>query len=212
MPGKIPKDKYINIDTISQDIDNCIIEYCDKYGINLNDYNMRVNIKHNEVNNMLRYVYKCLFKPNITLPNNQKSYVDYENIDLLQVLADKFIDICMMFNKSLGLMSFALLVGCDYATIYLWMQDNGKSNPLRFKLLKNIQENHKNQHIALLNDTPVGALAVANNDIETGLEWSKQQAIQSASNTVYLIPSERLDKLKLPGTTKTGLDVSTNHD
>ena len=197
MPGSIPKDKYINIDTISQDIDNCIHDYCLQYGINLQDYNTRVNIKHNEVNNILRYIYKCLFKPDRTLANNQRSYVDYNNIELLQVLADKFIDICLLFNKSLGLSSFALFVGCDYSTIYLWLQDSGKSNPLRFEILKNIQENHKAQHIALLNDTPVGAMAVANNDRELGLNWSANQLQQIANNTVYLIPSERVDRLKL---------------
>jgi hypothetical protein len=53
------------------------------------------------------------------------------------------------------------------------------------------------QQINLLNSSPVGALAVANNDIETGLEWSKQQAAQLAQNTVYILPSERMERLKL---------------
>ena len=198
MPGSIPKDKYININTISQDIDNCINDYCLQYGINLQDYNTRVNIKHNEVNNILRYIYKTLFKPNITLCNHQTSYIDYNNIELLQVIADKFIDICLLFNKSLGLMSFALMSGISYATIYNWMNADGeKINPERLEVLKNIQECHKMEQIGLLNDSPVGALAVANNDIETGLEWSKQNAQQIASNTVYILPSERVDKLRI---------------
>ena len=49
----------------------------------------------------------------------------------------------------------------------------------------------------MLNDTPVGALAVANNDHETGLEWSKNQLQQIAQNAVYLLPSERVDRLRL---------------
>lgn len=199
MPGSIPKDKYININTISQDIDNCINDYCLQYGINLQDYNTRVNIKHNEVNNLLRYIYKNLFKPNITLCNHQTSYIDYNNVELLQVVADKFIDICLLFNKSLGLMSFALMSGISYATIYNWMNaDSEKINLKRLEVLKSIQECHKMAQIGLLNDTPVGALAVANNDVETGLEWSKQQALLQANNTVFLLPSERMDKLKLP--------------
>ena len=71
------------------------------------------------------------------------------------------------------------------------------TNPARFKVLKSIQECHKLAQINLLNDTPVGALAVANNDVETGLEWSKQQAQQIGQNAIYILPSERMDRLKL---------------
>lgn len=199
MPGKIPKDKYINIDTISEDIDNCINDYCIRYNIDITDYKSRVNIKHNEVNNILRYIYNTLFKPNITLCNHQKSYIDYNNIELLSVIADKFIDICLFFNKSLGLMSFALMTGINYKTIYNWINETNqeKANLERLQIIKNIQEAHKMEQIGLLNDSPVGALSVANNDLETGLEWSKQSNNQLTANTVYLIPSERVDKLKL---------------
>jgi translation elongation factor EF-Ts len=88
--------------------------------------------------------------------------------------------------------------GISYATIYNWMNADGeKINPERLEVLKNIQECHKMEQIGLLNDSPVGALAVANNDTETGLEWSKQNAQQIASNTVYILPSERVDKLRI---------------
>ena len=94
-------------------------------------------------------------------------------------------------------MSFSYMVGINYATLALWLQNDEKSNPARFGVLKSIQESHKAQHIALLNESPVGALAVANNDVETGLQWSQNQAITAAANAVYLIPSERLKRLNL---------------
>ena len=128
--------------------------------------------------------------------NNQKSLIDYNDTDLLQVLADKFIELCMRFNKSLGLMSFGFMIGCDYSTLMRWLSDR-ESNPIRYDILKGIQEGHKVVHIGLLNETPVGALAVANNDIETGLNWSANQAQQITNNTVYLIPSERVNRLNL---------------
>jgi hypothetical protein len=196
MPGSIPKDKYIDVNTISQQIDKCIDSFLDEMGIS-KDYNSIVNIKHSTVNLMMSYIYEHLFKPNQTLCNNQNSYVDYENIELLTVLANKFIQICQRFNKSLGLMSFGYMLGADYSTLYRWLNAEESNSP-RCKVLKYIQESHKTQQISLLNDSPVGALAVANNDIETGLEWSKQQALLQANNTVFLLPSERLDKLKLP--------------
>lgn len=195
MPGKIPKDKYIDINTIEQQIDNCIDDFLDENGID-RDYKSITSIKHSTINYMMSYIYKRLFKPDRTLCNNQKSLVDYNNIELLQVLANKFIDICQRFNKSQGLMSFSYLIGCDYTTLNRWLNEK-ESNPKRYNVLKSIQESHKEQHISLLNDSPVGALAVANNDIETGLEWSKQQAALQASNAVYILPSERADRLKL---------------
>lgn len=196
MPGSIPKDKYININTIESDIDKCIDDYLTKMGID-RDYKSLVNIKHQTVNGMFRYIYKRLFKPDRTLCNNQKSLIDYENIELLSLLADKFVDICSMFNKSLGLMSFSYMTGIDYSTIYEWTNEGKKLNPKRSEVLKKIKECHKAAQISLLNDSPVGALAVANNDVETGLEWATKQAINAGQQAVFLIPSERLNRLSI---------------
>ena len=195
MPGSIPKENYINIDTIEQQIDECINDFLDENGIE-RDYKSITSIKHSTINYMMSYIYKRLFKPNKTLCNNQKSYVDYNNIELLQVLANKFINICQRFNKSQGLMSFSYMIGCDYHTLTKWLNEK-ESNPKRYAVLKTIQESHKEQQISLLNDSPVGAMAVANNDSETGLEWSKQQAQQIAQNAIYILPSERMNRLKL---------------
>lgn len=197
MPGVKTK-RDININTVCDEIDQCIDDFLIDIGIDT-DYKSLVNIKHSTVNYMFSYIYTRLFKPDHNMPNNQKSLVDYNNIELLQVLADKFIDICQRFNKSLGLMSFAYMIGCSYSTLDNWLKaaDNNELNIKRLEVLKSIQVSHKAQQISLLNDTPVGAMAVANNDVETGLEWSKNQAQQITNNTVYLLPSERSDKLKL---------------
>ena len=195
MPGKIPQDKYININTVCDDIDKCIDDFLLENGID-NDYKSIINIKHSTVTYMMTYIYKRLFKPDITLCNNQKSLIDYENIELLQVLGDKFIEICQRFNKSLGLMAFSYFIGCSYSTLVNWLNDD-QSNPQRLQVLKSIQEGHKLQQINLLNESPVGVMAVANNDTETGLEWSKNQVAQLASNAVFLLPSERSGRLKL---------------
>lgn len=193
------KMNYININTVCDDIDNVINDVLTELNIDAYDYKAITSIKHSTVNYMFSTVYKRLFKPDHNLPNNQKSLVDYNDIELLQVLADKFIDICQRFNKSLGLMSFAYMIGCSYSTLDNWLHaaDSDELNRARLEVLKSIQVSHKAQHIALLNESPVGALAVANNDHETGLEWSKNNLQQLAGNTVYLIPSERSEKLAL---------------
>lgn len=195
MINKTQQDKKININTICDEIDNCINDFLVINNID-NDYKSLVNIKHQTINFMLSYIYEQLFKPNHNLKNNQKSIIDYDDIELLQVLANKFINICQRFNKSLGLMSFSYFVGIDYTTLFRWLNEK-ESNYNRYYILKSIQESHKAAQISLLNDSPVGALAVANNDPETGLEWSKQQAQQLAQNQVFILPSERMSKLKL---------------
>ena len=132
--------------------------------------------------------------------NNEKSLIDYNNTELLQIITDTFIDICNYYNKSLGLISFCYLTGIDYTTILRWLNVEDKSNS-RYKVLRKLQETHKAAQVGLLNDSPVGALAVANNDTETGLNWSEKQAAAAASNTIYILPSERLQTLGVKGST-----------
>lgn len=196
MPGSIPKDKYININTLEQNINDCVDLFLDELQID-KDYKSITSVKHSTFTYMMSYIYEHLFKPTETLCNNQKSYVDYTNVELLQELANIYIKLCQRFNKSQGLMCFSYLLGCSYSTFADWMSRTDELNVKRSQVLKNIQESHKQQQINLLNDTPVGALSVANNDIETGLEWSKQQAAQIAQNAIYILPSERMNRLKL---------------
>lgn len=188
----------INPDTLQADVDGLINIYCSKYGIDLEDYQTRTNIKHNEVNNILRFVYNNLFKPDKALYNNQKSLLDYNDINQLESAVDVFINVCMMFNKALGLWSFCIFTGIDDNTILRWYSEEGKRlNPKRWELLKSVKEYNKGALISNLKDTPVGALAVANNDVETGLQWATKQAIAAGQQAVFLIPSERLNRLSI---------------
>ena len=187
----------IDINTISDQIENCLISFFDKFNIDIYDLDSQKRISHNLLTAAFRDVYKNLFEPpKKYIYNKQRSILDYENIEVLQVIANKYIDICLLLNKSLGLMSFSLLTGIHVTTLMNW-RDNPEVNPARTEVIKHIVECHKMEQIGLLNGSPVGALAVANNDHETGLEWSKNNLQQLAGNTVYLIPSERSEKLAL---------------
>lgn len=190
-----PEYNFINADTIEQQIDDCILDFFTGFNIDLNDLKTVKSIPHNTINLCLRHIYKSLFKPDKPLYNNQKSLINYDDVELLTLLANKFIDICLYFNKSLGLMSFGFMLGIDYSTLARWLSDE-TLNPKRSAVLKSVKECHKVQQIGLLNDTPVGALAVANNDHETGLEWSKNQ-MQVTAQSVYFLPSERVDRMRL---------------
>lgn len=196
MPVVVRTDNAIDINTIALKIDNIITEYFDKFGIDLYNLEQRKFITHNLLTGAFKAVYNSLFKPNHGMINNQRSIIDYNDIELLTVIANKFIDYCLMLDKSLGLMQFSLFTGIHVTTLMQW-RDNPESNPKRTEVIKSIVDCHKMEQINLLNGSPVGALAVANNDHETGLNWSANQLQQIANNTVYLIPSERVDRLKL---------------
>ena len=197
---KAPKPQYnfINPDTIQDQVEQTIKKYCDTYGIDIYNYNVRSNIKHTEVNNILRYCFNNLFKPDHNLYNNQGSLIDYDNISQLSIVTDTFINVCSFFNKALGLYSFSIFSGISYSTLKLWCaSDNDLLNPKRL-LLEKIQDYNTRSLVDHLKDAgPVGAVAVANNDTEAGLRWSANQAAQITQNTVYLIPSERTDRLRL---------------
>jgi hypothetical protein len=191
-----PEYDYINPDRIHDEVITAVRNSIKLLGYDISSPKDRKSITHNELNYCFRQVYEQLFKPDKPLYNNQKSKLNYDDIDTLRTLANTFLDICSMLNKSLGLVSFGCMVGLSSTTLYNWAHDE-RSNPERFAVVKYIQECHKLAQIGLLNDSPVGALAVANNDTETGLEWSRNNALQVASNTVFLLSSERAEKLRL---------------
>lgn len=187
---------FINPETIHDDVIQAVKDIIMSMGYDITDPKQRRSITHNEINYTLRQVYERLFKPDKALYNNQKSLLNYDDLKTLELLANTFVDVCSLFNKSLGLMSFGYMVGVSHTTLYAWAKDQ-ESNPARSDIIKYIQECHKVAQISLLNDTPVGALAVANNDKETGLNWAANQAQQIGATAVYILPSERADRLKL---------------
>lgn len=189
----------ININTIESQIDNCIIQFFSNRNIDIYDFNQHKPITHNILTLCFMNVYDCLFKPDKPLYNNQKSLIDYDNIELLSVVVNSFIKWTLFFNKSLGLMQFSLFTGIHRDTLTVW-RDNPESNPARSDLIKTLCTTHKMEQINLLNESPVGVMAVANNDHETGLEWSKNQAAQIAQNAVFLLPSERMNRLQIDKT------------
>lgn len=190
MPGVVPDNIKINIDNIENIIHETMKQYFELYGFDVSTPDSRRKITHNEITHCLKYIYNNIFSCDINLCNDQNSRFDYNDIILLNHLANIYIDIALFFNKSIGLMQFGLMIGVAPNTLLSWLND-GERNPARVQILNNIQEYHKMSHINLLNQSPVGALAVANNDKETGLEWTKNNAQTINNNSVFILPSER---------------------
>lgn len=200
--AKKPDYNFIDPETIAEQITVVFDRELSKlgyndFGIDYTNIKKPRYISHNQINYILRRVYIELFKPDKPLYNNQQSKIDYENMEQLTAVANCFIDICSKFNKSLGLLSFSYLTGIETSTFVNWMNGGGELNRQRLQILNKLQEGHKAAHIALLNETNLGLVAVANNDNETGLNWNKNQAQQINGGTVFVIPSERAGRLAL---------------
>ena len=197
MPNTARKDQAINADIIAGQIDNCVMSFFEKFNIDIYDPKQCATVTHNQLTLCMMDIYNNLFKPSKSMINNQKSLLDYNNIEQLEIVANSFIKWCMWFNKSLGLVPFSYMTGISTETLRRWSGDERELNPARYGIIKSIQEGHKQAQINLLNGSPVGALAVANNDRETGLNWAANQAQQIGAAAVYILPSERADRLQL---------------
>ena len=186
-------------------INSLLNDYAIKNNIDINDYNFRTNIKHLEVMNIFRYINKHLFYIYKDSSKANQSNIDFNDSILFEFLCNKFLDICNYFNKSLGLESFAVFIGVNRDTLYTWMKDEAEeSSPTVTDNLRKIYNYNQDALISNLKNTPLGMVAVANNDKGTGLEWTKNQAPQVAKDTVYFLPSERLERLRLENS---GADV-----
>lgn len=194
----LTKKQLLDLNNLPSIIDDYINHYFIINNIDISDYKTKVNLKHNTINHLLRCIYKDLFFNNSYSPYEHNSIIDLSNNDLLLCLANKFLDICADYNKSLGLLSFGYMIGVDAQTLGEWISPEGeKLNPTRAAILQNVREGHKLQHISLMNDSGLGLLAVANNDEETGLKWAEKQQRAADNTTVFLLPSERVDRLRI---------------
>lgn len=191
-----PKLNIVNPDTIHDSVIKVVSDTLISMGYDLNNPKERKSISHNEITFALRSVYDQLFKPDKPLFNNQKSVIDYDDMEQLKVLADTFLDICFLYNKSLGLQNFSYMTGIDYWTLLRW-KDNEEINPIRYQIVKSIVNGYSIANDGHLSDTPIGQAIHANHNAEMGKLYGEKQAVINNTTTVYYLPSERSDRLKL---------------
>ena len=183
-------------------INNCIMEYCNKYNIDIMDAATRSKLNHMEAANIIRYINNSILSMPLEYRYNNgyiNSLIDYDDNDLIIYLINKYLAICNFFNKSLGIYSLSVFLGVDNETINSWLYDhNGeKLNDGRALAVQKVQQYKARSLVNILQNSGIGALAVANNDKETGLNWAENAAPKLERETVYFLPSERMDRLKL---------------
>lgn len=193
--------KSVDYENLEQNILGSFRENLVRFGYNPDDIEGLQKIRHNAFETVLIMIYENLFKPDGRPDGNIYTLLPYDynnnNIYILNTLIRVYIKLCSICGKSTGIMGFSSFTGYSHNVLYRWRDDT--LNPAKQEIIQKIFKN--NQHILVnrLQDTPIGSVAVANNDEETGLKWSANNQQNITKNTVFVLPGERVkDTLQGP--------------
>ena len=116
---------------------------------------------------LLRACYNSLFKPTKTTFNNYKCNIPYttENIS---ALLDVYLELCEYFNCIPSLFNFERFTGITEDTTQKYVTAS------RLELLKSRKSFIQDK----LTESPVGVIALANNDQDTGLMYNRQNMVE----------------------------------
>lgn len=114
--------------------------------------------------------YKALFKPEKPLINNQTNNLPYNTINI-ERLINIYLSICSIYNLLPSVYVFTRFSGLTEETMEGYVT---RGRLIIGKHRKNFVQNR-------LNDSPVGVIALANNDIDTGLLYTRQNIVAHAT-------------------------------
>lgn len=120
----------------------------------------------NKINYLLSQCYKILYAQNKKIWTNRQSIIPYtpENMERL---VNIYLDIVHKYNALPSVNGFSLYTGIDDNTIYRAV------TPVSGMIAKDRKGYIQNR----LNNTPIGVMTLANNDIETGLLYTRQNIV-----------------------------------
>jgi len=121
----------------------------------------------------LMYVNRQVFKRKNPGINNQKSVLNLDDVELLSGIADIYIYIATLNNKSCSMQDFCRMVGIDYQTVYNWKSDsiNNILSQKRFDIFKRITGAREETLSNMLQTakSPVGILGILNRQFNWNL-------------------------------------------
>lgn len=119
---------------------------------------------------LLRQCYNTLFKPSKTLMNNEQCIIPY-NTTNIQRLINIYTNLVQKYQTLPSVYAFVTLTGITEETIDEYVT-TGRSD---------IQKSRKQAVQNKLYDTTIGVIALANNDIDTGLLYTRQNIVDHAT-------------------------------
>ena len=128
----------------------------------------------------MRYIFDNLFSTGFNTVTSHASIINLDNFELLKTVCTKYLQICDLYNKQLGLFGFALLIGYDIETLKRWGQN---ATAPEYVIYKAIKDHLRDSSEDSLKDSDIGRIAVANNSNEVGLNYGYQAAAQQVAAT-----------------------------
>ena len=119
---------------------------------------------------LLRQCYKSLFKPNKSLINNEQCIVPYNTTNIRKLIR-VYSELVSKYQTLPSVYAFVTLTGISEETIDEYVT-TGRSD---------IQKLRKSAVQNKLYDTTIGVIALANNDIDTGLLYTRQNIVDHAT-------------------------------
>lgn len=146
------------------------------------------------------YVYRHLFKPpgGYRLTRNgmrSNSNLDLEDFETLRAIADEYANICFEFDFKTGVFGFCSLIGINQDTFYAWLNEETRAErtPKYSEIAKIVRGGYRQMIRDTLANSPVGAITLANNDNEVGLNYNRQNTAEAALLSVKSINQIALD-------------------
>ena len=124
-------------------------------------------ISANKLRALLRSCYHSIFEPDKRIYCNNACNIPYSEENINRLLS-VYIEICELYSCIPSLMGFERYSGIQEDTLKKYVTVAGS---LMCKMRKDYIQN-------ALSDTPVGQIALANNDIDTGLMYNRQNMIE----------------------------------
>ena len=121
----------------------------------------------NQLKSLLRECYYSLFQPEKTTFCNYKCNIPY-NTDNITTLLDVYTSICEKYNCIPSLFGFERFSGITEDSTMKYVTAS------RLELIKLRKDYIQNK----LTETPVGVIALANNDVDSGLMYNRQNIVE----------------------------------
>lgn len=160
------------------EIETLLLKWFLDRNVDITDIETSYRIKQVTFNAAWMSIYQQLFKPTTKQRNNRRSLLNYDDIELLNNIADIYISLCLQYHINPTPYGFMCLTGIEEGTWNDWKncQTRGKVSLPWFQLTKKLQTAGQNYIRAELDAGLVGQITKANNDEELGLMYSRTQA------------------------------------
>lgn len=159
-------------------------------------------------NAALMYIHRHAFNDKGILKRHENIVVDGAimsstfnayNFDLVDIVCDLYIYLCMQYDKEVSIIGFSLLTGIDRDTIGAWGREEVKLSPKSTAInqkLRDFREESLSAKLATANKNPVGILAILNRHYQWNLPGVSREKIEKKERSPEQIAEQYGEPIK----------------